>query len=120
MGYCPTELKAGLGAGLGTRARRRGARHGAGSMGARAQGEGAHRRWARGASRHTGVQGEQGARGRQTLGRRAAGARGRRARAAGGRHNRGAWPAGRPGRGLGVQLGQWAVNLVHSACFDHV
>ena len=65
-----------------------------------------------------------GARGRRTLGRRAARAHDRRARAAGGLHRgrgrRGARSTGRPGRGLGVQLGQWAVHLVHSACFDPV
>ena len=33
------------------------------------------------------------------------------------RQARGARPTGWPGRGLGVQLGQWAVHLVHSACF---
>ena len=33
---------------------------------------------------------------------------------------RGARPAGRPGRGMGVLLGQQAVHSVHSACFDPI
>ena len=109
-------------------------------MGALAQGERVHGRWARGASRHTGAgragrAGARGAGGRRMLGRRAAAgqARGRRARAAGGhalqargrqargaQQARGARPAGRPGCDLGVQLDQWVVHLVHSACFDPV
>ena len=70
------------------------------------------------------------ARGTGALGRaggRSAGAGGgarRGRRAAGRRHGRaagrrGACRAGRE-RDLGVQLGQWAVHLVHSACFDPV
>ena len=85
---------------------------------------GAGRAWARGpalqAARHAdagrsgraGVRSRRGARQADTRCRRAARARGREARQA-----RRARPAGRPGRGLGVQLGQWAVHSVHSACF---
>ena len=89
---------------VGAQRRARGARRRQGRSGA-----GALRRW--------------GARGRLTLGRRA-GRRWAQAGAQAGvgrdRRARGARPAGRPGRGLGVQLGQWAVHLVHSACFDLV
>ena len=56
-----------------------------------------------------------GARQADTRCRRAARARGREAHGA--LQARRARPAGRPGRGLGVQLGQWAVHSVHSACF---
>ena len=98
MGYCPIELKAGLGAGLGT-----------GRVGG-ARGTQARRR------RH----------GRTSAGRAAGGhalqAGGTGARQAGtwARQAREARPAGRPRRGLGVLLGQWAVHLVHSTCFDPV
>ena len=69
-----------------------------------------------------------GPRGRRTLGRRAARARGRRAARAHGRHARGArqargaQPAGRPGRGLGVQangLCTWCTQPVLTL-FDSV
>ena len=109
MGYCPSELKAGLGAGLGT--------GGAGGASGTAQAA-----WARGrrvsGPTGAGLAGRAGARG----------VRGRRARAAGERHRRAAGRhVGRSRRaghgrlgGLGMQLGQWAVHLVHSACFDPV
>ena len=95
-------------------------RHGAGGMGARARGKRALGRWARRASGRAGRWARAaGAHGRAgTRCRRAARALGRQARGA--QQARGARPAGRPGRDLGVQLGQWVVHLVHSACFDPV
>ena len=81
------------------------------------------------------------ARGRRMLGRSAAGVHSWRAHAASGRalqeggtgargaagtqgprasRARGARSARQPGNDLGVQLGQWVVQLVHSACFDPI
>ena len=117
MGYCPIELKARLGAGLGTgraggvrgtqaRCRRHG-RAGVGRASARALG--------------AGRAGARGARGRRTLGWRAAGERGRRARTAGMRHGR---VAGRhAGRGrraghgrLGGLGATWACSWANGLC----
>ena len=79
----------------------------------------AERPWAR-RRRRTGVRGmaRRGAKRRRARGRTQRGARqGRAGRVAGARRTQ-AWA--RPGRCLGVLLGQWAVHLVHSACFDPV
>ena len=120
MGYCPTELKAGLGTGRTSGAR--GTTQAAWARELRVSGCTGAGRWARGASRHTGAgrwgagraeqAGARGPCGKRTLGKCAARARGRRARAAGARQagTRGAagargttgWVAwARPGRATG-------------------
>ena len=125
MGYCSSELKAGLGAGLGVlalgtqaRQRRHGragvGRMGAGAVGAGAAGAGARWEWqawasgaqasARGAAQHGAqaaglARARQGAAGARTRHGRA-GARGRR------RQGRAGRPAGRPVRAWCAQLGQ--------------
>ena len=129
-------LGAGLGAWHSDKARRRGPWHaetaqaawalarGARAPGARARGAQARgeRRWGAGhwACRASGRARQADAGQARSRGARQAGMCCRRAARAHGRQARGVWPAERPGRGLGVQLGQWAVHLVHSACFDPV
>ena len=117
MGYCPSELKAGLstrraGGARGTQARRR--RHGR-------EGAGRSGTWALGAG-VLGAQGER-ARGRRTLGRRAAGGHALQARGTGARQA-GTWGAAgaRGTAGLGVAwaldgCAGWAswASLVHCA-----
>ena len=102
-----------LGVGLGARHSDTARRCSGGARGTQAR----RRRHGRAGAGRAGAgrAGRAGACGRRTLGRRAVGARGRQSRGA--RQARGTRPAGRPGRGLGVQLGQWAVHSVHSACF---
>ena len=99
MGYCPNcVVTKGLGSwALG--AGRRHARHGVGRAGGGAQGSRARSTRARSAGGRTG---------------------GGAGRAIGARGTRGTQAWARPGHNLGVLLGQWAVHLVHSACFDLV
>ena len=107
MGYCPSELKAGLGAGCWA-CWRWARRHGTSGMGARARGAGAAGAGARGAARH-GAQAAGQARARQG----AAGARTRHGRA-GARHRR---RQGRAGRPAGRPVRAWCAHLGQVGCF---
>ena len=122
MGYCPLSMR--LGAKLGARHSDTARRRSGGVRGTQARrrrhgraGAGRWARWASGRVRQadTGQARGRDARKAGTRCRRAARARGRQSRGA--RQARGTRPAGRPGRDLGVQLGEWAVHSVHSACF---